>query len=283
MQANDISKRHWLGLGFSTVLALMPAVAVLGTAPGAAMAQGVPVHDNSNLVQNIEQLQSALRDAENQIEQIEQLRRQIELALQQITNLEGILGSVSGANEIAGLFNSAADLRSRAAKVADPSGFIENLSIGNFDGLLASLLDGDVTMGDKRAAEAMEATLAGAGFTRETLSSLNDPENPKGAAIADLAATNAAAIGASQIAYEEAAQSLERIDGLVAEIANQTTLKESVDLNTRMAAETNYMLGQMWRLNAAAGLAAGQNGIDFAAEQAQTRAFFRFGPEEVTP
>lgn len=42
-----------------------------------------------------------------------------------------------------------------------------------------------------------------------------------------------------------------RIDGLVDEIANQDTLKESIDLNTRMAAETNYMLGQMWRLNAA--------------------------------
>ena len=36
-----------------------------------------------------------------------------------------------------------------------------------------------------------------------------------------------------------------------------------------MAAETNYMLGQMWRLNAASGLAAGQAGVNWAAEQAK--------------
>ena len=53
-------------------------------------------------------------------------------------------------------------------------------------------------------------------------------------------------------------------------------MKESIDLNTRMAAETNYMFGQMWRLNAAQGLASGQNGINWAAEQAKERAFFDF-------
>jgi type IV secretion system protein VirB5 len=60
-------------------------------------------------------------------------------------------------------------------------------------------------------------------------------------------------------------------------IGAQETLKESVDLNTRMAAETNFMLGQMWRLNAAAGLAGAQSGLDLAAEQARTRAFFDYG------
>ena len=55
------------------------------------------------------------------------------------------------------------------------------------------------------------------------------------------------------------------------------TLKESIDLNTRMVAETNYMLGSMWRLNAAQGLASGQTGVNWAAEQAKERAFFTFG------
>ncbi|QSH70454.1 hypothetical protein JQK83_019520 (plasmid) [Pseudosulfitobacter pseudonitzschiae] len=87
-------------------------------------------------------------------------------------------------------------------------------------------------------------------------------------------------IGQAQISYEEAAQSIERIDGLVEAIGEQETLKESIDLNTRMAAETNYMLGQMWRLNAAQGLAQGQNGIDFAAEQARTRSFFDYSGAE---
>lgn len=264
----------------TTVVSTVSALAFTATSAVPSYAQGVPVIDGSNLAQNIEQLQAALRDAENQISQIEELRRQIELQLEQITNLEGILGSISGLNDIANLYNSAEDLRSRAGKITDLSGFMNSLSIGDFDGLLDSLLDGDVTMGERRAAEAMQETLSNAGFTPERLAELNDSDDPQGASIADTAAANATVIAAAQISYEEAGQSIARIDGLVGEIANQETLKESIDLNTRMAAETNYMLGSMWRLNAAQGLAQGQNGVDWAAEQARTRSFFDFSGAE---
>ena len=83
-------------------------------------------------------------------------------------------------------------------------------------------------------------------------------------------------MAAAQMSYEESGECIERTSGLVDEIGGADTLKESVDLNTRMAAETNYMLGQMWRLNAAQGLASGQNGINWAAEQAKERSFFDF-------
>lgn len=252
------------------------AILLASFVPSAVVAQGVPVIDGTNLAKNIEQLQAALRDAENQIAQIEELRRQVELQIEQITNLEGILGSISGLNDIANLYNSVEDLRSRAAKITDLSGFMDSLSIGDFDGLLDSLLDGDVTMGDRHAAEVMQSTLEGAGFTQERLQGLSSSENASDAVIAQTAAANATAIAAAQLSYKEAGQSIERVGGLVSEIANQGTLKESIDLNTRMAAETNYMLGQMWRLNAATGLATGQNGINWAAEQAKQRVFFDF-------
>ena len=93
------------------------------------LAQGVPVIDGTNLAKNIEQLQAALRDAENQIAQIEELKKQVETGLEQLTNLEGILGSISGLNEIASLYNSVEDLRSRAAKITDLTGFQEALTI----------------------------------------------------------------------------------------------------------------------------------------------------------
>jgi type IV secretion system protein VirB5 len=242
----------------------------------AAFAQGVPVIDGTNLAKNIEQLQAALQDAENQIAQIEELKKQVQNGLDQITNLEGILGSISGLNEIASLYNSAQDLRSRAAKITDLSGFTKALEIGDFDSLMDDLLDGQVTMGDKMATEYMEGTLANAGLTSETLAGLASSTNPQDKGIAATAAASATAMGMAQLSYEEAAQSLERIDGLVAEIGNQEELKDSVDLNTRMAAETNYMLGQMWRLNAASGLAAGQSGVNWAAEQAKEKSFFDY-------
>ncbi|SDF62953.1 type IV secretion system protein VirB5 [Salipiger thiooxidans] len=244
------------------------------TEPG--LAQGVPVIDGSNLAKNVEQLQQALQDAENQIEQIQQLKKQIELQMEQITSLEFIGDSLTGFNDIATLYNSAEDLRDRAAKITDLSGFADDLAMGDFDALLDNLLDGDVTMGEKHAAEQMRETLASAGLTSDRLSQLSSSENPQDKVIAQTAGTSATAIAAAQLSYEEAESSLERVNGLVGEIANQETLKESVDLNTRMAAETNFMLGQMWRLNAAAGLAQGQTGVNWAAEQAKERSFFDY-------
>ena len=255
--------------------------AALAALPLGAQAQGVPVIDGSNLAQNIEQLQAALRDAENQLAQIEELRRQIEVSLDQLTNLEGILGSISGLNDIAELYNSAEDLRSRAGKLTDLDGLIGTLSIGDWDSILDSLLDDEVTMGERRAAEVLRETMETAGFDQPTLDALSTDDNGQGQIIATTAASNATAMAASQLAYEEAAASLERIEGLVDAIGDQDTLKDSVDLNTRMAAETNFMLGQMWRLNAATGLATGQNGINWAAEQARQRAFFDYGGDFV--
>lgn len=259
---------------------VVAAILCFGLTSGPVLAQGVPVIDGTNLAKNIEQLQTALRDAENQIAQIEELKKQVENGIAQLTNLEGILGSISGLNEIAGLYNSVEDLRSRAAKITDLSGFQDAVAIGDFDSLLDSLLDGNVTMGDKMAGEYMRDTLESAGLSSEVLAGLSSSENPQDKRIADTAAASATAMGMAQLSYEEAAQSLERIDGLVEEIGKQTELKDSIDLNTRMAAETNYMLGQMWRLNAAAGLAAGQTGVNWAAEQAKEKSFFDYSGAE---
>jgi type IV secretion system protein VirB5 len=126
----------------------------------------------------------------------------------------------------------------------------------------------------------MRDTLEGAGLTSARLAGLSSSDNTQDRLIARTAGTSATAMGMAQLSYEEAAQSLERIDGLVAEIARQDTLKKSIDLNTRMAAETNYMLGQMWRLNAATGLVEGQTGVNWAAEQAKEKSFFDYSGAE---
>lgn len=241
-----------------------------------AFAQGVPVIDGNNLAQNIEQIQQHLADAERQLRLIEQARAQLEKLTDINTLIDGVLGSVTGLNEIGDLFNTAEDIRSRAAKITDMSGFIDSLAIGDFDGLLDSLLDGEVTMGDRMAHEGVLKTLSGAGFTPENLASLSSSENVSDGVIAQTAAANATSMTAAQLSYDEAAQSLERTAGLVGHIGSAKTIKESMDLNTRVLAENNYMLAQMWRLNAMQGLASGQNGINLAAEQAKERAFFDF-------
>ena len=260
----------------STALGLM--VSLGASLP--VQAQGVPVIDGTNLAQNIEQVQQALRDFEAQMTQITTLQSQLETQISSLLNLENILGSITGVNEIAGLFNSIEDIRSRAAKITDMEGFISSLSIGDFDSLLDNLLDGKVTMGEKNAAYQMEQTLAGAGFDKGTLEAMSASEDPQDGLVAQQAATNAAVMGMSQIAYEESGESIERLDGLVDAIGSQDTLKESMDLNSRITAEMAYMLGQTYRAMAAQGLADGQNGILLAAEQAKTRKFFNFNGDE---
>lgn len=171
---------------------------------GPVLAQGVPVIDGTNLAKNIEQLQAALRDAENQLAQIEELKKQVETGLEQLTSLEGILGSISGLNEIASLYNSVgAYARERPRSPISPAS--RSLTIGDFDGLLGSLLDGDVTMGDKMAAEYMRDTLEGADDLGD-LAGLSSSENPQDKLIATTAATSATAMGVAQLSYEEAAQ-----------------------------------------------------------------------------
>jgi len=82
---------------FALGAAVLTAAAILPSS--APRAQGVPVIDGSNLAQNGEQLQAALRDAEAQLRQIEELRRQVELQVDQLTRqnaskaCSGLVGS----------------------------------------------------------------------------------------------------------------------------------------------------------------------------------------------
>ncbi len=260
-----------------TVSKILNTTALLATMNvQTVLAQGVPVIDSANLAQNVEQIQQHLADAERQLEQIEQLQAQIKELTDINALLDSVLSSITGLNDIANLYYADEDIRSRAAKITQLSGFMDALSIGDIDALLDNLLDDEVTMGDKMAQDAVFDILSDAGFTQERLEELSSSENVSDGVISQTAAANVTVMAAAQLSYEEAEQSLTRIDGLVEQIASAETLKESVDLNTRMAAETSYMLGQMWRLNAAQGLASGQNGINWAAEQAKERTFFEF-------
>ncbi|MDE3027146.1 MAG: hypothetical protein KGH84_01945 [Paracoccaceae bacterium] len=237
----------------------------------------MPVFDGTNLAQNIQQVQQMIADADRQVQQIQQLENQLATLKSQLTNLQGILGSMTGLNQIFKLYTSAQDLLSRAQKLTDVRGLVSSLSVGNFS--IQSLLanGGSFTMGSKSAVSYITGALAQGGFTQSTLQTLGTSANPKDQAVATTAATSAATMAASQAGYDEANQSLGRIDGLVQQIGQTTTLKESVDLNTRMAAEGNYELISMMRMMAASGIAQGQSGIGSAADMAAQRAQENFG------
>ena len=78
---------------------------------------------------------------------------------------------------------------------------------------------------------------------------------------------------AAQESHEEAGQSLERLETMVRLIDDQDGLKAAVDLNTRVTAELGIILTQIWRLEAAQGVSAGQLGVVDAATLADERKF----------
>jgi type IV secretion system protein VirB5 len=66
---------------------------------------------------------------------------------------------------------------------------------------------------------------------------------------------------------------------MVGLIDDQEGLKAAVDLNTRVTAELGIILTEMWRLEAAAGINAGQLGVIDAATIAEERKFMRMSVE----
>lgn len=255
-----------------TSLAFITAVSI----PGSANASGIPVFDGASFAQQIEQLQQHLKDYSNQLNQLEELKKTYENAVSQLTNLEGILGSLTGLNEITALYNGAEDIAARAEKLGDLDGFMNALRVG--DTLtLEGLFKNNGTVGAEWNAEKINQILRTSGLSTERLGELSRSDNSTANGVAAQAAAGATAMASADIAYQEAASTLARVDGLVGEISNQETMKDSVDLNTRMAAEVAYTLAQIWRLNAASGMSTGQNGINLAAEIQKQQKFFDFG------
>ena len=76
--------------------------------------------------------------------------------------------------------------------------------------------------------------------------------------------------------YEDAGQSLERVDRLVAFIDDMDELKESVDLNTRVTAELAIAPVAMWQLDAVQTVGDGTGGVIDAATIAEKQRFMDF-------
>ena len=80
----------------------------------------------------------------------------------------------------------------------------------------------------------------------------------------------------AQNSYDDAGQSLERVDRLVGLIDDMDELKESIDLNTRVTAELAIALVAMWQLEAVQTVGDGTGGVIDAATIAEEQRFMDF-------
>jgi len=231
-------------------------------------AQGVPTVDTRNIAQEIRQLQQMLEDFGIQTDQLDTLLEQLDLVQQQLDTLNETYAALTGATDIIEMAMGG-DLDGLLdQEFGDLLGTIRQIQSGDFSGLIgnaAPQMEGRMTQ-----------ALEDAGFDQDALSDMASSGNPGAERIASQAGTGAVMSAAAENSYEEAAQSLERVEQLVSLIPDMETLKEAVDHNTRITAELAIAMTRMWELEAIQTVGAGQSGVVDAATLAEERRYMDF-------
>ncbi len=240
--------------------------AMLAVSP--AIAQGVPTIDTRNIAQEIGQLQQMLEDFGIQTDQLDTLLEQLDLVQQQLDTLNETYAALTGATDIIEMAMGG-DLDGLLdQEFGDLLGTIRQIQSGDFSGLIgdaAPQMEGRMTQ-----------ALEDAGFDQDSLSDMASSGNPGAERIASQAGTGAVMSAAAENSYDEAAQSLERVEQLVSLIPDMETLKEAVDHNTRVTAELAIAMTRMWELEAIQTVGAGQSGVVDAATLAEERRYMDF-------
>lgn len=258
----------------STVAATImgAGVAMIGvTAATPAHAQGVPTVDVQNIAQEINQLRQMIEDEVLQNEQLTQLLSQLDTLREQYAQLQETYAALTGLAELPEIIS---------AQMEDGLNGMLDQEFGDILGTIEAIQNGDWSQLTGNASPQirtqMTRVLAEAGFDEDTLSEMANSGTPGAARTATQATTGAAVSAAAQTSYEEAGQSLERVDRLVGMIGSMEDLKASVDLNTRVTAELAIAMVAMWQLEAVQTVGTGQAGVIDAATLAEEQRYMDF-------
>ena len=242
-----------------------------------ALAQGVPVVDTQNIAQNIQQLRQMIEDEILQNEQLVQLREQLATLTEQLAELQRTYEALTRLAELPEIIRTQMEDELNGLldqEFGDIIATIQAIKTGDFSGLTGSGAVGIETQ--------MDRVLADLGFDEDTLSEMARSGNPGAERVATQATTGALVSAAAQNSYEDAGQSLERVDRLVGLIDDMDELKESVDLNTRVTAELAIALVAMWQLEAIQTVGDGTGGVIDAATIAEEQRFMEFTLPELS-
>ena len=208
---------------FALLLPLgIAAPVTIMTAP--AFAQGVPVVDTQNIAQNIQQLRQMIEDELLQNEQLLQLREQLTTLTDQLAQLQETYAALTRFAELPEVIATEMEAELNGIldqEFGDIQATIQAIRTGDFSGLSGS--------GAGEIETQMDRVLAELGFDEDTLSEMATSGNAGAERIATQATTGALVSAAAQNSYEDAGQSLERVDRLVGLIDDMDELKESVD------------------------------------------------------
>lgn len=259
-----------------TITASMIGAAAFVAAPslmggGAAYAQGVPTVDTQNIAQEIQQLRQMIEDEVLQNEQLQQALAQLETLREQYAQLQETYAALTGLMELPEIITT---------QFEDELNGLLDQEFGDIMGTIDAIQNGDWSQlagsGSGQIQTQMTRVLADAGFDEDTLSEMANSGVGGAERAAQQATTGAVMSAAAQNSYEDAGQSLERVDRLVGMIGDMEELKDSVDLNTRVTAELAIALVAQWQLEAVQTVGTGTTGVLDAATLAEERQFMDF-------
>jgi type IV secretion system protein VirB5 len=250
-------------IGFTAATSLMGG--------GAAFAQGVPTVDTRNIAQEIQQLRQMIEDEVLQNEQLQQALNQLGTLREQYAQLQETYAALTGLMDIPEIITTQFE--------AELNGILDQ-EFGDILATIDAIKNDDWSRlagnGAPSIQTQMTRVLADAGFNEDTLSQMANSGTAGAERIAQQATTGAVMSAAAQNSYEEAGQSLERVDRLVGMIGDMEELKDSVDLNTRVTAELAIALVAQWQLEAVQTVGSGQAGVLDAATLAEEQQFMDF-------
>ncbi|MEJ6396027.1 type IV secretion system protein [Gymnodinialimonas sp. 2305UL16-5] len=253
------------------IAALVTATTLCVTSP--AMAQGVPTIDSRSLLQQIQILEQMLQDMGIQNQQLTQIIEQVNLLQQQIAQLEQIQSLLEDPESIVAML------------MGDE---LDGLLQGNFDlsmvETIVSGVNGDwsgIAEGVSGEFEAsVNRVLEGAGTSPEGIAALAESPNPIARLNATATTTGAATSAAAEVAYQEAQQSVQRVQVLVEDISNMRSLRAALDHNTRVTAELAIAMASMWQLESVQTMGTGMGGVLDAATFAEIQRFSDLTPPD---
>ena len=245
----------------------------IAVSPVMGAAQGVPVVDTQSFLQQLKAFEQMLTDAGLQSDQLNQLLEQARLLQEQMDKLTEIQGLLEDPAELLGMVMG-----------DDLDGLLEGEFDVNIVGTILKGSRGDWSglqgAGADAFKERVTAALEGAGTSQSQIEALANSGNVEAERNATATTSGAATSAAAEVAYDEAAQSVERVKLLVTDIGNMDSLKKSVDHNTRVTAELAIAMAAMWQLESVQTMNVGMAGVLDAATLADIEKFTDFTQPE---
>lgn len=240
---------------------------VLAFSSAAASAQGVPTVDTQALLKEIQQYEQMLKDFGIQNEQLSSLIEQAEMLQEQIEQYEEMIALLSDPSAVVSML-----LGPEYAALLE----------GDFDismlGAVVQGMEGDWTGlsggGSSDFADKIQSVFESAGTSQAQVEELAASDNPNARRNATATVSNAVTSAAAERAHEEAQMLKQRATVLVDEIPGLTSLKQSVDHNTRVTAELAIAMAALLDIESVQAVNGGLTGVTDAATLAELNKFF---------